>query len=112
MWAYVVHILTRSPRYKDKDIHGVTQPRVLSLAPFQIAHDDASLASRTLFYRVPLIKVITSICSDLSGVLNEMISISHREELLDVLDVHIHEKPAAGGWSSRSRTWPQGTRQV
>ena len=42
------YLLTRSPSYKDKDINGVTQPRVLSLSPFQIARGNYHACTATL----------------------------------------------------------------
>ena len=78
--------------------------RVLSLAPFELARARSHTYIGTLYNRVRTRTRYPSICAAHAGVSNETCSLSHREQLIRALAVHVHEKAAAGGWSSRPST--------
>ena len=67
---------------------------------------------RTRSYRVPLLSLSTSMCSDFTGSSNEPSSVIHREQLRHALDAQEYEKAPPGGWSSRMRACPRGTVEV
>ena len=78
--------------------------RVLSLAPFELARARSHTYIRTLYYPVRTRTRYPSICAAYAGVSNETSCLSHREQLIHALEAHVHEKAAAGGWSSRPST--------
>ena len=77
-----------------------------------LARSRSLLRSRTLTYRVRTLTLSLSICSAFSESNDESSSCSHREQLLDALDVHDGEKASPEGWSSRGRTCPRDMDEV
>ena len=78
--------------------------RVLSLAPFELARARSHTYIGTLYNRVRTRTRYPSICAAHAGVSNETCSLSHREQLIRTLAVHVQEKAGPGGWSSRPST--------